>query len=280
MTPSFHRPVNLARWGAGLLAILAVASGVLALARNLPTTPWGVAVGFVAGLPLLPFLASPAEWFVHRYVYHRSQIPTLRTIYDIHHRVHHYVFFPSRRYVTTGPPRRIPILTASHDDAATTSVGNAAIHLAHWTFYMLLAAVLIWLPCWLFTGSLPLLAGLVASSVVVSDLMVIVHDSIHRPGIHPFLERQGWFRFLDRHHYIHHVDTEANANFLLPLSDRLFGTLRTALTEEEIARHGTWEQAKVRPVGAGETAHRALRAGPPCARFPWARGPGTPESAL
>lgn len=32
--------------------------------------------------------------------------------------------------------------------------------------------------------------------------------------------------FLARHHYLHHLDTEANANFPLPLADWLFGTLR------------------------------------------------------
>lgn len=31
------------------------------------------------------------------------------------------------------------------------------------------------------------------------------------------VEAQPWFAFLDRHHYIHHVDLGANLNFLLPL---------------------------------------------------------------
>jgi hypothetical protein len=70
------------------------------------------------------------------------------------------------------------------------------------------------------------------------------------------LHRQGWFLFLDRHHYIHHIDTEANVNFLLPLADLLFGTLRPSLTSAEEARHGTWEAARCR-----EAAHVAV-AGP------------------
>jgi sterol desaturase/sphingolipid hydroxylase (fatty acid hydroxylase superfamily) len=40
------------------------------------------------------------------------------------------------------------------------------------------------------------------------------------------LERVPGFPFLARHHHLHHLDTEANANFLLPLADWLFGTLR------------------------------------------------------
>src|SRR5262249_1003441 len=60
---------------------------------------------------------------------------------------------------------------------------------------------------------------------------------------------QPWFPFLERHHYIHHVDTEANVNFLLPLADWLFGTLRCSLTAEELARHGSLAEARAPPRG-------------------------------
>jgi hypothetical protein len=89
--------------------------------------------------------------------------------------------------------------------------------------------------------------------------MVTVHDTIHRPGAHPWIERTAWFRFLDRHHYIHHVDTEANVNFLLPLADWLYGTMRRTMTDEEIDRHGTWQEAKAVLIGHGEPAHEAFQ---------------------
>jgi hypothetical protein len=92
------------------------------------------------------------------------------------------------------------------------------------------------------------------TSAVLSDLFVRVHDAIHYPGKHAYLEAQSWFKFLDRHHYIHHVDTEANVNFLLPLTDWCFGTLRRTLTAEELAKHGSWEEAKAHPIGASEPA--------------------------
>jgi sterol desaturase/sphingolipid hydroxylase (fatty acid hydroxylase superfamily) len=60
-------------------------------------------------------------------------------------------------------------------------------------------------------------------------LFITVHDAIHHPGSHPHLEERKWFRLLDEHHYIHHVDNRANLNFLLPLADWLFGTLRVSL---------------------------------------------------
>ncbi len=46
----------------------------------------------------------------------------------------------------------------------------------------------------------------------------------------------------------------ANVNFLLPLADWCYGTLRTELTSAEIAKHGTIEQAKATPIGHSEPA--------------------------
>jgi len=85
--------------------------------------------------------------------------------------------------------------------------------------------------------------------IIICDLFVSVHDAIHHPGQFRFLEAQPWYPFIERHHYIHHVDMEANVNFLLPLADWCYGTLRTTMTAVEIARHGTLEQSKGSPDG-------------------------------
>lgn len=256
MVASPHRSVNPLRIAGGVAAILGAAAGLLALEATLPGTPWGWAASMALGICLVPLLASPVEWFVHRYTFHR---PTVPAIYDIHHRSHHHVFFPTWRYVTAGPPRRVPLVGSKsrRDEGATTARENTAIHLAHFAFYATLGVTLLCVPVWLLTGRPPLLVGMAVSLVMVAELMVLVHDSIHRPGIHPRLERSAWFLRLDRHHYIHHVDTEANVNFLLPMADWLFGTLRTTLTDRELARHGSWERARERPAGEGEPAHRS-----------------------
>jgi len=123
---------------------------------------------------------------------------------------------------------------------------------------MLLGLVLIVTPAWLVTGHRVFLGVLVALAVV-SNLFITVHDTIHRPGSHRLVEAQPWFRFLDNHHYIHHVDTEANVNFLLPLADWLFGTLRRSLTAEELRPHGSRQDAKAEPVGIGEPARAAVQ---------------------
>jgi len=245
-----------------LLLLLAFFAGTAWLVRMLPPSAPGAAVAFLLGLLVLPVAASPYEWLVHRYVYHGTVIPFLRRIYVIHQHGHHYAIFPTWRYVTNGPVLRHPIVSESRADLHQGFWSNLRIKLAHFAFYMVLGTVLILWPAWHATGSVAFLSGLLAALVVVSDLFVRVHDAIHYPREFPFIQRQLWFRFLDEHHYIHHVDTTVNVNFLLPLADLLFGTLRRTLTAEELAVHGPLAEAKATPVGASEPARLVARPRP------------------
>lgn len=45
---------------------------------------------------------------MHRCVYHVPVIGALRPIFTVH-TAHHYTYFPTWRYVTSGPPRRLAI---------------------------------------------------------------------------------------------------------------------------------------------------------------------------
>jgi hypothetical protein len=255
--PSPVGPVDRRRVLAGTGAVILVAAGVLWLVRSLPgsSAPSGV-LAVVLGVAVFPVLASPIEWFVHRFVYHEAVIRPLKAIYTVH-TVHHYAYFPTWRYVTAGPARRLPI-TNRAPEAQLSRVRNAGVRLAHFAWYMAIGAVLIWLPAWFLTGSVPFVAGMIAACAVVSNLFIVVHDTIHRPGSHRFVEAQPWFAFLDRHHYIHHVALGTNLNFLLPLADLLFGTLRRQLTPAELAQHGPMEFAKARLAGQGERAPRSV----------------------
>jgi hypothetical protein len=64
-----------------------------------------------------------------------------------------------------------------------------------------------------------------------------------------FWKRFNWFWFFDHHYYIHHIDNDANTNFLLLLGDLLMGTLRLELTAEEQAKWPSYAEA--RPEGIG-----------------------------
>ena len=254
-----QRPISGLRVAAMVTLLLAFFAAVAWVVRHVPESALGGAIAFVLGVLVLPVAASPYEWLVHRYVYHGQAIPFLRRIYVIHQHGHHYAIFPTWRYVTNGPVLRHPILSDSRSDLHQTRWSNLRIKLAHFAFYMVLGTALILWPAWLATGHVAFVAGLLAALVVVSDLFVRVHDAIHYPREFPWLQRQGWFHFLDQHHYIHHVDTSVNVNFLLPLADLLFGTMRRTLTEEELAIHGPLAEAKATPVGASEPARLVAR---------------------
>jgi hypothetical protein len=256
-----QQKLRLLPWRIALmtLLVLGLCGTAVLLVHALPDSLAGNVIAAGMGCIFLLLIASVLEWLVHRYVYHRRVLPFLTRIYAIHHRGHHRIIFPTWRYVTNGPTRRHPIL---QDDVARLHPPgwrNLPIKLAHFGFYMTIGAVCIWLPAWLLTHHMAFLLGILVTSVIVSDLFVRVHDAIHYPGIYRLIEAQPWFHFLDVHHYIHHVDTEANVNFLLPLADWLFGTMRRSLTPDELARHGSLREAKAVPVGMSEPAREVAR---------------------
>ena len=255
--PSPVGPIDRRRVAFGTIGVVAVVSGVMWFVRVLPGSGSAATVVAVAlGLAVIPLVAPPIEWFVHRFVYHEAVIAPLGAIFTVH-TAHHYAYFPTWRYVTGGPARRLSIRKRT-PEAHASSIRNARVRLAHFSWYMAIGAIVVWLPGWVLTRNVAFMAGLIVSSAVVSNLFIVVHDTIHRPASHRIVEAQPWFAFLDRHHYIHHVALGANLNFLLPLADLLFGTLRTQLTAGELARHGSLHDAKANRVGEGERARATV----------------------
>jgi len=254
------KPVGRTDWrrvvlGTVLIGMIVVAA-MLAARWGLGDSRRDAVVAVALGMVVIPVVASPIEWFVHRFVYHEAVIGPLRSIFNVH-TAHHYAFFPTWRYVTTGPARRLSIRIKA-PDVHWSRWRNAGVRATHFSWYMAIGAAAVWLPAWLVTRNVAFLVGLIISSAIVSNLFIVVHDTIHRPGSHRFVEAQPWFGFLDNHHYIHHVDLGANLNFLLPLGDLLFGTLRTTMTSEERTGHGLLADAKAHPVGSGERARTVV----------------------
>ena len=249
--------VDRTRVGLASTAVAVFAASIVLVVRALPDT--GVVARVTAGvlgLVLVPIVASVLEWFVHRFVYHEAVLRPLTAIFTVH-TAHHYAFFPTWRYTTSGPAKRLSIRRRT-PDVHDTGARNAGVRLAHFGWYLAIGVVVIWTPAWFATHDVAFLVGIIVSSVVVSNLFIVVHDTIHRPGSHRIVEAQPWFAFLDRHHYIHHVSLGANLNFLLPLADALFGTLRTEMTDVELAAHGTLDTAKARRLGEGERARHVV----------------------
>jgi hypothetical protein len=259
MRPRKNVPLNRGRVSLMALLMLAFCAGIVGLVRELPDSAAGNLAAAAAALPLSFVAASLLEWVIHRYIYHGRALPFMARIYRIHHHGHHHVFFPTWRYVTTGAPRRHPVVGPDPQRLYPAGWRSLPTKLTHAAFYIAVGASCVWLPAWLLTGRIAFLASIVVCNLVIADMLVRVHDAIHYPERHRWLQRMGWFRFLDRHHYIHHVDTRANVNFMLPLADWLFGTLRRTLTEDELRAHGSPEEARARPVGASEPAREVAR---------------------
>jgi hypothetical protein len=242
--------INPLRVAGTTVLMFGVCAGLVAAVRLSDS----VAVALAAGIPVTLIPASIYEWLVHRYVYHREQAGPLAQIYRIHHKGHHAAIFPTWRYTTNGSVRRHPVSEPDISQLYPAGWRNLISKAAHFLFYMVLGSALICTPVWLLTGNRWFLLSSLVTLVVISDLFVRVHDAIHYPGQFRFIEAQPWYPFIDRHHFIHHVDMEANVNFLLPLADWCYGTMRTSLTEAEIVKHGTLKEAKASPIGNSEPA--------------------------
>lgn len=195
----------------------------------------GIIVSFVIGLMITPIIASPIEWFGHKYICHRN-FRWFRRIYSVHSL--HHLQFSAGRNIAHDLMQRIPIIRRKEPVVKNIKIQNTLTYLAQMLFYTILGVVFICLPAGIFSGNLFYFCGTVTGVLVISNLFIFVHDTVHRPGKHRIVENQKWFRFLNEHHYLHHIDPKVNFNFLLPLGDFLFGTLKKKLTIEEIFRYG------------------------------------------
>jgi hypothetical protein len=236
--PSWARLIAVFGGAAGTVALLLAAARALAPVAG----PAAGVASIVAGALAILLVGSLAEWVVHgRLMHTRTRLPVLALAYDLHHRAHHWIHYRPDAYlkdrvtyVGVLPPR--PKRATREPVAALTAIVGQALFYA--VFALPLSA-----GAWLVTANAAFTATFVAGATTIIVLAIHLHDSIHCPG-HSRLERARWFRWLDRHHYVHHVDTRANVNFLLPLGDLLLGTLRRELSAAELERWPTHEDAR------------------------------------
>lgn len=231
--------LNPLRVAGGIALISLYSLAHLALARAAPGTLALVLLGATFTVPLV----SLWEWITHGVLYHRP-LPGMREIFKIHVGGHHLALFPPEQYTRQGrysfmrfrAPRLPWVMSDNLVDSLLTSGTQVALH-------FVIGLPFIVAPAWLATGSPVFTASVLGTLGFLSYLLAYVHGVIHNPRGR-WVERQRWFQWLDRHHYIHHVDMTANVNFLLPLCDLLLGTRKRALTPEEAAKVPSFEAAK------------------------------------
>jgi hypothetical protein len=244
---------SLARIATVVSAFVLVNAGIFAAARRAASvvlTPVGLFISIGGGLLSAILIGSLGEWLVHRYFMHRRLQPyPLNLAYDLHHRGHHWIQYPPNEYLHDDRVQRVSI-SPHLARVCTTRAGRALTVALHVAFYSVFGVMLAVVPSYAFTGNG--LFAVVVSLVTMIEifLFVRVHDAVHHPGLSR-LERFRWFQFLDRHHYIHHVDNKSNTNFLLPLCDLVMGVLRRELSPRELAAWPSYEHARrnvVRPA--------------------------------
>ncbi|MBS2031649.1 MAG: hypothetical protein JST54_27380 [Deltaproteobacteria bacterium] len=200
------------------------------------------------GLGASVLVGAVGEWLVHRFLMHRRwRPPLLRAIYDLHHRGHHFIHYTPARYVHDGPINYIPVWPPQPAVMCDSAWSRVLSMGAQWLFYGTVAAATVVLPTALLAENPWFTASFCGGLAVELWLFVRMHDAVHYPG-QSALEKLPFFGFLDRHHYLHHLDTEANTNFLLPLGDWLMGTLRTRATIWEQAHFPSYVEARSRKV--------------------------------
>jgi hypothetical protein len=230
---------------AGLVAVWVVSALIVrVLAHTLAPTLLTRAVGAALGAIAMLLACSVVEWLVHGKLMHRrSRWPLVHLAYDLHHRAHHWIHYPPDAYVQD-EVTYVPLVPPRSERACRTATETIFAALGQALFYASFSLPIVAL-AWIVTASGAFVASAAVVATVFVALAVHVHDAVHCPGHSP-LERFRWFWALDRHHYLHHIDTRANVNFLLPLGDWLLGTLRTQMTPAEASRWPSYAAARAR----------------------------------
>lgn len=237
---NLNQNATKARLIIGVLGLLFVSYGMILVANHMGPLP-----SIFAGMVITIVLCSLGEWFTHGILYH-GKIPFIGFIRDIHHHGHHFALFPTTHYVQKDPAKyefmkfRKPTLPYQMSDNAFDNF------LTKWSqvgLHFVIGIPLIIIPCWILTKNNYFTTSVIVTLSTISWLLAYVHGVIHTPRGR-WIEKTRAFLWLDRHHYIHHIDITSNMNFMLPLCDILFGTEKWELTEKEKKNHPTFEEAK------------------------------------
>jgi hypothetical protein len=185
----------------------------------------------LACIPVAVVQASLFEWIFHRYWLHRPWLP--KDCFTTHTLVHHQL--------------------CKFDDTfhVVEEEQEEALSFAWWGGPTLIAINLV---PWLLLSW-----GLSAAGIMRFDFLVLgcvagsfglyyvgyegLHYLMHKPTI-PWIERSRYFKFIERHHRIHHFQMDRNLNVLLPIGDFLLGSLVTEAAQPAGTREGARKLAR------------------------------------
>jgi len=145
------------------------------------------------------------EWTLHRFMMHR---PFLFVTYPFksHAITHHGTFGPGPDYHLRDESNR-GLVTMAWWNGPALFVTNAPVGV---------------LAAWLI-GSWWIVPGFMAAMFLYYGLYEYLHWCMHVPGPRRFQSTR-LFRWIDRHHRLHHLQPTRNLNVVLPIADFVFRT--------------------------------------------------------
>ena len=175
-----------------------------------------IVLAILAGILIAVVQGSFFEWAFHRYWLHRPWLP--ESCFTSHTLVHHQLC----KFDDT-----FHVVEEEQEEALTFQWwGGPLLVLINIVPWVLISWGLASLGV-----SFPYIA-LVVSFAVGMSLYYLgyegLHHLMHKPSS-PFIARSRYFKFIERHHRIHHIHMDRNLNVLLPLADFCLGSLVTKM---------------------------------------------------
>jgi len=202
-----------------------------------------IVVWILAALIMAVLQASFFEWAFHRYWLHRPWLP--KHCFTTHTLVHHQLC----KFEDT-----FHVHEKEQDEALTFNWWGGPT--------LLLINLAPWLAvAWGAHGAgveLPYLAMLITFGATFGLYYAgyeSLHFLMHKPTL-PLIEHSAYFRFIKRHHRIHHARMDRNLNVFIPAADWLLGTLATETSvipahTPEGARRLARRHSRRKPAKAG-----------------------------
>lgn len=180
--------------------------------RILDERPWLILAAVVLGFVVGVIQGSFFEWAFHRYWLHRPWLP--KDCFTTHTLVHHQLCKFEDTFQVVHEEQEEALTFAWWGGPTLIAIGTLPWVLLAWGLHASGLAL----------PFVPFLIAFVAAKVLYYLGYEGFHYLMHKPSI-PFIERSAAFKFLERHHRIHHVRMNRNLNVLLPLADLVLGTL-------------------------------------------------------
>ena len=174
--------------------------------------------------------ASFFEWAFHRYWLHRPWLP--ESCFTTHTLIHHQLCKYDDTFHVTEPEQ---------EEALTFQWWGGPVLI---TINVIPWALIAWGLVRLHSG-VPVVPGMIAFSATFLAYYIGyegLHYLMHKPRI-AFIENSAFFRFIKRHHAIHHVRMNKNLNVVLPIADFCLGTLVREMPD--LAAKPTGERARL-----------------------------------